>query len=91
MAARASRTREIRAEIEQTREDLCRTVNAIQDRLQPSTLASNAVDSVKDAARKRFHDIADTEPSVHPRQPDADRDDRHSLAGLAWLASGGDG
>ena len=88
-AARYSRTREIRAEIEQTREDLSETVNAIQDRLQPSTLASNAVDSVKDAARERFRDIADTETVQYVRaNPMPTAMIGIGLAGLAWLAFG---
>ena len=88
-AARDSRTREIRAEIEQTREDLSETVNAIQDRLQPSTLASNAVDSVKDAARERFHDIANTETVQYVRaNPMPTAMIGVGLAGLAWLAFG---
>ena len=88
-AARDSRTREIRAEIEQTREDLSETVNAIQDRLQPSTLASNAVDSVKDAARERFHDLADTETVQYVRaNPMPTAMIGIGLAGLAWLAFG---
>ena len=88
-AAQDSRTREIRAEIEQTREDLSETVNAIQDRLQPSTLASNAVDSVKDAARERFRDIADTETVQYVRaNPMPTAMIGIGLAGLAWLAFG---
>ncbi len=89
LAARDSRTREIRAEIEQTREDLSETVNAIQDRLQPSALASNAVDSVKDAARERFRDIADTETVQYVRaNPMPTAMVGIGLAGLAWLAFG---
>ena len=89
MAAQPSRTREIRAEIEQTREDLSETVNAIQDRLQPSTLASNAVDSVKDAARERLRDIADTETVQYVRaNPMPTAMIGIGLAGLAWLAFG---
>jgi hypothetical protein len=87
--AHNSRTREIRAEIEQTREDLSETVNAIQDRLQPSTLASNAVDSVKDAARERLRDIADTETVQYVRaNPMPTAMIGIGLAGLAWLAFG---
>jgi len=41
------RTREIRAEIEQTRGEMSETVNAIQDRLRPGNIASNAAESVK--------------------------------------------
>ena len=87
--AQSSRTREIRAEIEQTREDLSETVNAIQDRLQPSTLASNAVDSVKDAARERFRDLTDTETVRYVRDnPMPVTMIGIGLAGLAWLAFG---
>jgi ElaB/YqjD/DUF883 family membrane-anchored ribosome-binding protein len=86
-----SRTREIRAEIEQTREDLSETVNAIQDRLQPSTLASNAVDSVKDAARERIRDIADTDTVQYVRaNPIPTAMIGIGVAGLAWLAFGRD-
>ena len=88
-SARQSRTREIRTEIEQTREDLSETVNAIQDRLQPSTLASNAVDSVKDAARERFRDFADAETVQYVRaNPMPTAMIGIGLAGLAWLALG---
>jgi Protein of unknown function (DUF3618) len=88
-ATQHSRTREIRAEIEQTREDLSETVNAIQDRLQPSTLASNAVEGVKDAARERFRDIADTETVQYVRaNPMPTAMIGIGLAGLAWLAFG---
>ena len=89
MPSQKSRTREIRAEIEQTREDLSETVNAIQERLQPSTLASNAVDSVKDAARERLRDLADTEPVQYVRaNPMPTAMIGIGLAGLAWLAFG---
>jgi hypothetical protein len=44
------RTREIRAEIEQTRGEMSETVNAIQDRLRPSNIASNAAEGVKSTA-----------------------------------------
>jgi uncharacterized protein DUF3618 len=89
IGAQDSRTRKIRAEIEQTRENLSETVNAIQDRLQPSTLASNAVDSVKDAARERLRDIADTETVQYVRaNPMPTTMIGIGLAGLAWLAFG---
>src|SRR3954469_308491 len=51
------RTREIRAEIEQTRGELSETVNAIQDRLRPGNIASNAADSVKSTVK---HAASDT-------------------------------
>jgi len=45
------RAREIRAEIEQTRGEMSDTVNAIQDRLRPGNIASNAADSVKNTVK----------------------------------------
>src|SRR3954447_19245151 len=45
------RAREIRAEIEQTRGEMSDTVNAIQDRLRPGNIASNAADSVKSSVK----------------------------------------
>ena len=47
LAAPDSRTRDIRTEIEQTRDDLSETVNAIQDRLRPAGEAA----LVEDAGR----------------------------------------
>lgn len=84
-----SRTREIRADIEQTREDLSETVNAIQDRLQPSAMAANAVESVKEAARQRIGDIADTDAVQYVRaNPLPTAMIGIGVAGLAWLAFG---
>ena len=54
-------TRRIRADIERTREDLSETIDAIQDRLRPSNVASNAVSSVRDAASERFQDVAESD------------------------------
>ena len=89
IAAADSRTRDIRAEIEQTRGDLSETVNAIQDRLQPATLASNAVEGVKDAAREHLRDLADTETVQYVRaNPMPTAMIGIGLAGLAWLAFG---
>ena len=53
-------TRQIRADIERTREDMSETIEAIQDRLRPSNLASNAAESVRSAATERMHDMADS-------------------------------
>lgn len=89
-AAPDGRTREIRAEIEQTREDLSETVNAIQDRLRPGNIASNAADTVKHAARERVRDIADTESVQYVRSnPIPTAMIGVGLAGLAWLLFGG--
>ncbi len=84
------RTREIRAEIEQTREDMSETVNAIQDRLRPSTLASNAADSVKHAAMDKARDVADSDSVRYVRaNPIPTAMIGIGVAGLAWLAMGG--
>jgi hypothetical protein len=83
------RTRAIRAEIEQTREDMSETVNEIQDRLSPSTIAANAVDTVKDAARDRVHDVADSETVRYVRaNPIPTTMIGIGVMGLAWLAFG---
>jgi hypothetical protein len=60
--AAEGRTREIRAEIHRTREDMSETVNEIQERLRPSNVASNAADTVKQAARGKVRELAHSEP-----------------------------
>ena len=87
--ATPDRTRAIRAEIEQTREDLSETVNAIQDRLHPSTIASNAVESVKDAARGRMRDMAETETGRYvSANPVPTAMIGIGVIGVAWWALG---
>jgi hypothetical protein len=84
------RTRELRAEIDRTREDLSETVNAIQDRLRPSTVASNAAESVKHAAMSRFRDVADSDSvSYVAANPVPMSMVAIGVAGLAWLATAG--
>jgi hypothetical protein len=51
-----ARAREIRAEIERTREDMSETVEAIQERLRPANLAATAVSG----ATERVKDLAAT-------------------------------
>jgi hypothetical protein len=81
------RTREIRAEIEQTREEMSETVNAIQDRLRPGNLASNAADNLREAASERVRDIAESEPVQYARSnPIPTAMVGIGIAGLAWLA-----
>lgn len=58
------RTREIRAEIEQTREEMSETVNAIQDRLRPGTIASNAAESVKSTVSNAAENVKSTVRNV---------------------------
>src|SRR5579864_5045650 len=43
-------TAEIRVEIEQTQADLAETINAIQEKLNPQTLAEQAKDSIRETA-----------------------------------------
>jgi len=84
------RTREIRAEIAQTREDLSETVNAIQDRLSPRNIASNAADSVRQAASDTARDIAESDSVQYVRSnPVPTAMVGIGIAGLAWLCLGG--
>jgi hypothetical protein len=84
------RTREIRRDIERTREDMAETVDAIQDRLSPRNLASNAVDSVKTAASEKARELVETEPVQYVRaNPIPTAMVGVGIAGLAWLAFGG--
>ena len=85
-----SRTREIRAEIAQTREDMSETVDAIQERLRPSSLASDAAESVKQAAMDRVRGAADSGSVLYTRaNPIPTAMISVGLAGLAWLAVAG--
>lgn len=58
-----ARAREIRAEIERTREDLSETVEAIQEKLRPANLAATAVsgaaDKMKDLAATTTEKVKD--------------------------------
>lgn len=95
------RTREIRAEIEQTRGEMTETVNAIQDRLRPSNLASDAAESVKNTVRNKAEDttqivsekareIADSQPVQYVRaNPIQTAMIGIGIAGLTWLLMGG--
>ncbi len=92
------RTREIRAEIEQTRGELTETVNAIQDRLRPSNVAANAAESVKNTVKNAAEDtseavagyardVADSEPIQYVRaNPIPTAMVGIGIAGLTWLA-----
>jgi hypothetical protein len=95
------RTREIRAEIEQTRGELSETVNAIQDRLRPGNIASNAAESVKSTVKnaasdtgqvvaERARDMADSQPVQYARaNPIPTAMIGVGIAGLTWLALAG--
>ena len=54
------RTREIRAEIEQTREEMSETIDAIQEKLRPGNVVAEAKDRVKSAATERVRQMADS-------------------------------
>jgi gas vesicle protein len=84
------RTHEIRAEIEQTREDMSETVNAIQERLRPGEIASHAADTVKRAARDTVRDVADSDSVMYVRaNPIPTAMIGIGVAGLAWLVTRG--
>ena len=86
------RTVEIRAEIDRTREDLSETVDAIQDRLKPSSLASSAADRVKQATSETMHELAESDTAHYVnenRLPIAMIG--VGIAGAIWLSTRGDG
>jgi hypothetical protein len=86
------RTTEIRAEINRTREDLSETVDAIQDRLRPSSLASSAADRVKQATSETMHELAESDTAYYVnenRLPIAMIG--VGIAGAIWLSTRGDG
>jgi hypothetical protein len=81
------RTEEIRAEIEQTRGEMSETVNAIQERLRPRNIASNAAESVRNAASEKARDIADSEMVQSVREnPIPMAMIGIGIAGAAWMA-----
>jgi hypothetical protein len=79
----SGRTRQIRTEIEQTREEMSQTVNAIQERLRPATIAANAAESVRTGAQN----LADSPGLRYVREyPLPSAALACGVAGLAWLA-----
>jgi hypothetical protein len=81
------RTRDIRGEIEDTREQMSETVNEIQERLTPSHLAGQAKESVKQAVSERARDVADSRPVRYARSnPIPTAMVGIGAVGLAWLA-----
>ena len=56
----ARRAREIRSEIEQTREDMSETIDAIQEKLRPGNIVASATDRVKQATTERVRTMAET-------------------------------
>jgi ElaB/YqjD/DUF883 family membrane-anchored ribosome-binding protein len=53
------RTRALQAEIADTREELSETLEAIQERLRPGNIMSNATETVKEKARESVRGLAD--------------------------------
>jgi hypothetical protein len=84
------RTAEIRAEIAQTREDMSDTVNAIQDRLKPSSIAAASTERLKQAASDKARELADSEPVAYAAaNPVPMAMVGIGLIGLGWLAIAG--
>ncbi len=88
------RAREIREEIAQTRDDMSETIEAIQDRLKPSTVVANATERVKSATTEKVKQMANTagdaaDRVVHNSFVDTIRDNPWPVAmigiGAAWL------
>jgi len=55
-----ARTREIRKDIAQTREQMSETIEAIQERLTPGYIATQATETVKNVASRKAHQMANT-------------------------------
>ncbi len=83
------RTRELEAEIADTREELTETVEAIQEKLRPSNIISEGRDAVKTAATERVRDMADTATDTAYRVVESTRENPWPAlmigAGVAWL------
>jgi hypothetical protein len=54
------RTGQIRREIEQTRDDMSETIDAIQERLRPRNIVASAAERMKEATTDRVREIANT-------------------------------
>ena len=89
-----TRAREIREEIAQTRDDMSETIEAIQDRLKPSTVVANATERVKSATTEKVRQMANTagdaaDRMMHNSFADTVRENPWPVAmigiGAAWL------
>jgi gas vesicle protein len=54
------RARELRAEIAETRVEMTETIEALQDRLKPSTIVANAGETVRNATTEKVKQMANT-------------------------------
>lgn len=97
----AERTREIRFEIDRTRDDISETIDAIQDRLSPRNVVSRAAGNVREATvgkvREMAHQVQDSMPSFGRDYSNGGIVDRIrdnpvpaaiAAASLAWIAFG---
>jgi hypothetical protein len=89
-----ARAREIREEIAQTRDDMSETIEAIQDRLKPSTVVATATERVKSATTEKVKQMANTagdaaDRVMHNSFADTVRENPWPVAmigiGAAWL------
>jgi len=100
------RTSEIRQEIEQTREEMSETVNAIQDRLRPRNIVANATEQIKQKTTEKVRDMTESAGETARYVGDRSRDAVGGLMGtirehpvpammatfgIAWLAFAGSG
>jgi ElaB/YqjD/DUF883 family membrane-anchored ribosome-binding protein len=83
------RTHEIRAEIEQTRGDMSETLDAIQEKLRPGNLVSEATDRVRNVTTDKVRQMASSATDQAGRVADVGRQNWIPAAligvGTAWL------
>src|SRR5687768_402541 len=77
------RTRQIRAEIDQTRVEMSETIDAIQDRLKPGHVVASATETVKSAATRRVRDMAETASDTAQQAVDYTRQRANDVMGSA--------
>ena len=74
-----TRTREIEGDIEHTRAELSETIDALQEKLRPSNIVSDATDRVKTATTERVRHMAE---SAGETAQDMMRSTRHATSGI---------
>ena len=85
-----TRARQIRAEIERTREDLSETVDAIQEKLRPGNLVASAASSAADKVKDLASTTTETVKNVASTSTERVKDMAYSAAGTAeewWEAN----
>lgn len=73
------KTRQIQAEIADTREELSETIDALQEKLRPSNIVSDATDRVKTATTERVRHMAE---SAGDSAQEMMRNTRHATSGF---------